>query len=127
PLSRKHRRIGMQDAILEYPDERSENYSLDFVFFLLLNAVLFVRPGELFFELREVSIYNFLILMCIALSFSRLLQSVSVRELLGDSITACVLGLLIAVVASHLAHFFLWGARNSGYEYFKIIVYYLVL
>src|SRR5581483_11808192 len=60
-------------------------------------------------------------------SLSRLLQNVSPRIILRASITACVVGLLGAVVVSHLAHFFVWGARSAGYEFFKIVVYYLVL
>jgi O-antigen ligase len=118
----------MEDSIYyESTEEQQESYSLDFILFLLLNAVLFVRPGDLIEEIKELPIYNGLILACIVLSLSRLLRSVAPREILADSITACVLGLLAAVVVSHLSHFFLWGARSSGYEFFKIVVYYLVL
>ena len=53
-----------------------------------MNAVLFVRPGELVPEIKEVPIYNFLILTCIGLSLSELLRSIAVREVLRDSITA---------------------------------------
>src|SRR5205814_4986082 len=112
----------MDEAAVWYEDEEPHPYSLDFICFLLLNAVLFVRPGELVEEIKEVSFYNYLILLCIGLSLSRLIQNVSPRALLGDSISACVIGLLGAVVVSHLAHFFIWGARTSGYEFFKIVV-----
>ena len=103
----------MQDAVLHDEAEPSEQYSLDFLCFLLLNAVLFVRPGELMEEIKDVSIYNYLILLCIGLSLSRLLQNVSPRTILRDSITACVVGLLGAVVVSHLAHFFVWGSSRT--------------
>src|SRR5438105_11107289 len=103
----------MDEAAVWVEDEEPHPYSLDFICFLLLNAVLFVRPGELIEEIKEVSFYNYLILLCIGLSLSRLLQSAAPRAILRDSISACVVGLLGAVVVSHLAHSFLWGARNS--------------
>jgi len=38
-----------------------------------------------------------------------------------------VLGLLLAVVLSHLRHMFMWGAITSGFVFFKLVLYYLLL
>src|SRR5207249_4102486 len=41
-------------------------------------------------------------------------------------ITVCVLGMLAAVVLSHLSDFSIYGARTSGWEFWKVLVYYLL-
>jgi len=95
--------------------------------FLLVTATLFVRPGEIFPAVHAWSIYEFLILACLAVSLPGVLKQLSAVSLVENPITACIMGLWAAVVLSHLSHFFIWGARMSGFMFFKIVVYYLLL
>ena len=100
--------------------------SAGFGIFLLLNAALFLRPAEIVPGLTGLEIYQFLILACLAVAFPAVLDQLSPRMLDTRPVTACVLGLFIAVVLSHLNRFDVSGAASCGYEFFKLVVYYLL-
>lgn len=100
---------------------------MGFFLFLLVNAVLFVRPTEIIPGLIGLPFYNILILTCFACSYPVVVRQLRSESLAENPITACVLGLLITVVASHLSHVYIYGARTSGVIFAKIIVYYLLL
>jgi O-antigen ligase len=100
---------------------------MGFFFFLLVNAALLLRPTELIPGLEDVPLYEFLILACLAFSFFSVLKQLTIRSLLSQPITVCVLGLGVAVVLSHLSHANITDSRRSGFEFFKVIVYYLLL
>jgi hypothetical protein len=100
--------------------------TLGFLFFLVVNATLFVRPSEIIPELLGWQIYLVLILLCLAISFPGVLSRLAPRALVADPITVCVLGLLPAVLLSHLANFNFGGAVLNGFEFFKVVVYYLL-
>ena len=76
---------------------------LPWVLFLAMHAVLFLRPAELVPQLEDVPIYNFLIIACLVTSFGQVRKRLTVEALLRRPIDACVVGLLIAVVLSHLS------------------------
>src|SRR5262245_38347742 len=100
---------------------------MQFYLFLLLNAALFLRPSDLFTELAGVSIYEPVILVCLAASAGPLLGCLTGRSLAGSPVTLCVLGLTVAVPLSHLAHSAFWEARSTGIQFVKITLYYLLL
>lgn len=99
---------------------------LAFAFFLLVNLILFVRPAEIAPELLGVPLYELAILSCLAASFpallSLLLNGVPARQ----PIIGCVLGMLIAIVLSHLSHFNLYSARLAAVDFLKVLLYYLL-
>ena len=99
---------------------------MDFFSLVLLNAALFIRPAELIPEFQEAPLYNVLILTCLALSFPAVIGQLTGRSLRANPISACVVGLLLAVVFSHLSHLNLTLARWGGYDFLKIVLYYLV-
>jgi O-antigen ligase len=99
-----------------------------FALFLLLNAVLFVRPSEIFPELATLPIYQIVILTCLTASLPTLLLRVlALRGLVQQPITLCVLGLLVLVGESLLGRLTLEDAYESFYSFAKIVVYYLLL
>jgi O-antigen ligase len=100
---------------------------MDFLLFLLLNATLFIRPAEVVPDLHNLPIYLVLILVCLAVSLVPVLKQLRPGSLHGRPITACVAGLLLTVVLSHGAHFNTWEARTAGFEFGKILLYYLLL
>jgi hypothetical protein len=100
---------------------------MDFFLFLLLNATLFIRPGEIVPDLKDTQIYLYLILVCLGVSLVPVFKQLSIGALRERPITACVFGLLVAVVLSHASHFNTFDARTSGFEFAKILLYYLLL
>jgi O-antigen ligase len=97
------------------------------VLFLLLNATLFLRPAEIIPQLTGLPIYEVVILTCLALSLPSVLRQFRYRALMENPITLCVLGMLPAIVLSHLSKGDTWYARTLGTEFIKVILYYLLL
>lgn len=88
---------------------------LPFGLFILVNAVLFIRPAELIPELENLPLYEVAILMAIAAAAPHMLAQFSGRSLVSLPVTAFVLGLLVAVALSHLAWFAVSAAFDSGF------------
>ena len=65
------------------------NPTMNFFLFILLNAAFFIRPGELFPSL-EVPLYNYLVIVCLAVSAGRIVARI--LSLSRTPIAACVLG-----------------------------------
>lgn len=107
--------------------ERTQASHPAFLLFLLLNAVLFVRPAEIVPYVIGWPIYEVLVVACLAVSFPPIWERLSLRSLAEQPITACVIGLVAAVVLSHLFPTSLWHARMSGWDFSKVVVYYLLL
>jgi O-antigen ligase len=101
--------------------------SLGFGLFIVANVTLFIRPGEIIPELIGWPIFLVLGLLCLAVSLPQVLRQLSSRSLRETPITVCVLGLLAAVVVSHLVNLSLEGAGEWGVEFLKMVVYYLLL
>lgn len=78
---------------------------MSFFLFIVLNAVLFLRPQELFAGLEWTSFYEWTIIACMLTTGLAILRQLSFDVLLKRPINVCVLGLLIAVPLSHLAQF----------------------
>jgi O-antigen ligase len=100
---------------------------MDFFLFVLLNAVLFVRPADIFPELEGAPIYEGVILLCMAVSASRLLGRLSPRRMYEQPVVAAVVGLVVAVALSHLAYGRSTEAVEWGIRVLKIVVYFLLL
>ncbi|MBY0522436.1 MAG: O-antigen ligase family protein [Gemmataceae bacterium] len=100
---------------------------MGFVFFLLLNAVLFVRPTEIVPDLQDARAYGILTLLCLLTSIMAVARQMSAGALTIRPITLCVVGLLPAIMLSHLARFSLWEARMGAYDFLNVLLYYLLL
>jgi putative inorganic carbon (HCO3(-)) transporter len=99
-----------------------------FWLFLLLNAVLLIRPEELF-QGPDQPLRLYLIVMCLCLvaAAPRVAGQLTFQALADRPITVCIIGLLGAVVLSLLVRG-LWGrALDQGGEFAKVIAYYLLL
>jgi O-antigen ligase len=100
---------------------------MPFVLFLLLNFLLFVRPTDYLPGVMGQQFYALVILICLLLSFPQVLQQLSGRALQARPVTLCVVGLLAAVLLSHLSHGKIEEAFASGIEFVKKVLYYLLL
>jgi O-antigen ligase len=100
---------------------------LAYVFFILLNGILFIRPGDLFEALEPLALYQLMILGCLATTYTELLGQVRGDTLVKRPLTICVLGMLAAVILSHMQFGSIYDARTSGFEFFKNVIYFLLL
>jgi len=100
---------------------------MGFFLFLLVTATLLIRPGEQFAELHGVRLYEALILLCFAFSFSSVLEQFTRKNLETRPISICTFGLLFAVALSNLSQGNAAAAADNGFEFFKIVVYYVLL
>ena len=106
---------------------RPRSAALAWAAFLLLNATLFMRPAEIVPQLEGLPIYQCIIFVCLLLSLPTVLRKLRSQDLSRNAITLCVIGMLPAVVMSLVAQGDLWSARQYGFEFLKVVLYYLLL
>jgi putative inorganic carbon (hco3(-)) transporter len=102
--------------------------ALGFGFFVLLNAILFIRPSEFVPAIYGVELYLYAMLLCLACSFPVLIGILDLSRLQRSPITVCVIGFLFAIIFSNLANLQLAesGAGENGVLFLKILLYYLL-
>lgn len=101
--------------------------AVDFFLFLLVNAALFVRPGELFPATYGWPIYNCLIIANLLVAAPAVLNQLSEKRLSQSPITVCVLGVWVFIILSQLVRADLALAWSGGYEFAKVVAYFLLL
>ena len=100
---------------------------MNFAWFVLLTAILLLRPADIIPPLMGLPLYQGVILICIALSFGNILKQITMRSLRAHPISVCMVGLLVAIVMSHLSHMQLLLAAESGDYFFRICLFYFLL
>jgi O-antigen ligase len=100
---------------------------VDFVLFLVLNGVLFIRPEELIPSIAGLQIYYWVILANLLICAPAILKQLDPNDLVRNPATVCVLGVLLTIFTSHLARFDLWSARMGAFEFLKVVLYFLLL
>jgi O-antigen ligase len=114
------------DSLPLQPRRRSAS-ALSFPLFILVNAALFVRPAELITAADGLPIYKVIICLCLAVTLNPVFRQLTRKDLVNWPISLCVVGLLFAVILSHLCHFNFESAWSEGTTFFQIILYYLLL
>ena len=99
---------------------------MDFILFLLVNFALFLRPQDLVPSLAAVPFYNILIVVNLALA-APVIWSQLRLGLSRAPATACVIGLLGAIVLSLVARSHLAEAGYWGLEFAKVAAYFLLM
>lgn len=97
---------------------------LAFALFQLLTATLFLRPAEIFSWLEGMPLYEGLILSTFALTATSVFAHFQPIAMTRQPITYCAVGMLIAIVLSHLSHMYLGGVRDSADQFVRTLVYY---
>ena len=105
----------------------SRSPGFGFFLFILLTAILFLRPHELVPDFGEPPIYNVIILACLAVSSSAVLRQLTSSSLSKDPIVACALCLLPSVVLSNLSHLRIAESIDSAIEFIKLLLYFLLV
>lgn len=115
-------------AIQPYPDvPAGGRCRLGFALFILVNAALFVRPADIVEGWEGLQIYQYLIIACLLASLPVVIPQLKWSSLRKNPITLCVIGLLPAIVMSHLSHGDTWYAKSGAIEFGKVVLYYLLL
>lgn len=100
---------------------------LAYALFTLTTATLFLRPAELFIAFADWPIYETLILATLVLTIQSLQGHFVWYYLQRQPITLCVVGVLFAVILSHLQHIYLSGAIDGATLFLKTLIYYGLL
>jgi hypothetical protein len=100
---------------------------MDFFLFLLVNATLFIRPGELIPATEGWPIYNYVILTNLLVAAPAILNHFTQHGISRCPTTVCVLGVLAFIFISHFVRFDLYSARMGTFEFAKVVAYFLLL
>ncbi len=100
---------------------------MQFILFLIANAMLFIRPAELIAELNAVELYRYVIIACLFFSFPTVLQQWSIRFTGVPPIAACVFWTLPMVFLSGFSHGKMELLADTVIEFVKIVIYFLIL
>jgi hypothetical protein len=101
---------------------------MNFALFLLLNAVLLLRPDDLFPELAGLRLYLLVIVPCLLLSLPRLIELLSLESLRRRPLCVCVLLYFAATLVSLCVQGRISEALfDHGPEFGKVVLYYILL
>lgn len=123
---------------------------MGFLVFILVNAALFVRPAELLVDRSDtlpqmeqtnawgetvsaprapegIQIYQFLIILCLGISFLQILKQLSIANLVINPLIFFVLALLPVIFLSLILQGDILAAISGSLEFAKVLVYYLLL
>lgn len=100
---------------------------LAYALFMLTTATLFLRPAELFIAFADWPIYEVLILSTFVLTFQSMQGHFQWYYLQRQPVTLCVVGVLFAVIVSHLQHMYVGAVIEGATLFLKTLVYYGLL
>ena len=100
---------------------------MDFAVFVLLNAVLLIRPEELLPDIAGLRLYLIVISLSVLTAGPRLLNALRPAELIAQPITVCVLGVWVAGILSQVFRGQVGLATDFAGEFGKVVLYYLLL
>jgi hypothetical protein len=100
---------------------------VSFALFIVLNAILLIRPEDFLPEIAGLRLYLILIVVNVMTALPRIIDQLRPNELVKRPITVCVLGLLVATALSHLVRGRIGMAMDFVPEFAKVVIYYLLL
>ncbi len=103
------------------------NDIMQFTLFLIVNAMLFIRPSELVSELHAVELYRYFIVACLAVSFPTVMQQWSLRPVGIPPVAACVFLTLPIVFFSGFSHGNIDLVLDTVIEFAKVVIYFVLL
>jgi O-antigen ligase len=100
---------------------------MEFILLVLALAAMYLAPAAIWPELAEVPIYLIVISTSLTFNLREVLEQLSLRSLIKNPITLCVVALIPAILISLLVNFEFYDARVFTWEFSKTCIYYLVL
>ncbi len=97
-----------------------------FVLLLLALAALVVRPSDLFPDLEYWPVYQTILAFCLVFSARRMLHQIR-DNVRARSITLLVIAFGVFIVLSNLIRGNIYATRIGGFEFLKIILFYLAV
>src|SRR5512132_373399 len=94
--------------------------------FILVNAALFIRPGEIVPALLGWEIYFYIILACLVASIPDLLKYLAGQSPQSQPITLCVLGMAVIIPLPFLFAGDLEQSWRTEFLYAKVVAYFLL-
>ncbi len=104
-----------------------DQHGWGFISLILVVGSLFIRPADIVPQLRDVPVYQFLIVAAILLSYRCIGSQLQQQFFVNRPVTVCILMLVVAVALSHLSNGFFWGARASAWMVLKVVALYLLI
>ena len=100
---------------------------MGYFFFILVTAILFIRPSDFIPVLESVQLYLIMIVACLLTSATVVFEQLTSDSMQKRPISACVIGLGIATVLSNLANARIEGILSDSIEFVKMALFYLLL
>ena len=100
---------------------------MDFICFLLLNLVLYIRPAEFIPALLGLPLFELTLGLCLLTGITRLLGQARPGVIAEQPITVLVMVLLVTVVLSNLVRAQIGLAWDAANEFFKVVLYFMLL
>jgi O-antigen ligase len=97
-----------------------------FFLFILVNATLFLRPAELVPDLKDMSIYEALIITCFVFAIPEVIAQLLGKPLLQQPVLLCVFGALAAAFVAHVPTANIHEAWRTGFAYAKVVVFFVL-
>jgi O-antigen ligase len=120
-------RTAVDAAQLRRNGETEPSSLIAFALFILVTAVLLVRPAEILPDLQGIELYFYTIAVCCLFAGGDVLRSLIGRPIETQPVTLCLLALLIAVLLPHLVTANIGEAWRTGFHFFKNVVYFVLL
>jgi hypothetical protein len=126
-LARARQANAARFAAIAPPRPAEGVYSLGFCLFLLVNAVLFIRPAEIVTDLEGLPIYESVILAALLVSVPAMARQLAGGAIVSKPILTCVVCMWLAIVAHYVRIRVFWHIREEGFEFFKVVLYFLLM
>ena len=95
--------------------------------FLLANAMLFVRPGEIVPALGDIQLYLMFISGAMLFAIPDLHNQMRLKSLIQQPVNLCVLGVTFCILLSRISAGYIAGTDSLFLGMVKVAMYYLVL
>ncbi len=106
---------------------RTGTYRFGYVLFVLVVATVFIRPGDIFPQTEGWPFYELLIFGSFLASVPAVLAQLQWVRLYNNAAILCAIGMLPAIIISHLAHGDVWSARMGAFDFIKVLLFFVLL
>jgi O-antigen ligase len=100
---------------------------VDYLLFLLVTGILFVRPTDVVPALESLPLYQVAIVSCIIVSWNKIVGQFSKAKFASRPVTAFMVGLLLVSVFSNVAHGNFAEVATFTPAYAKLLMYLILL
>jgi len=100
---------------------------MEFFFFILVTAILFIRPTDFIPGLEGFNLYLIAIVPCILLSWHKLIPQLRMPELRQRPVFVLALGILLVSIVSNVVYRNFETGLNFTGEFLKLLILYLLM